>query len=228
MVEVMKVMMTSFKRSHACTAALRAPNPSAGHHWPTPLLETPGHSHGSLDQSLVRSLLLSPGSWWTQGSVCAPQESISQSCVCSGGSLVGLMVTSCERAYAIPTSAAPRALPLPLSTADLYLHRDHLNTVLSQSLWGPWVLVHTRFVWALWESLAEWGLILNANSSLLPSCWGFSFALGYGVSPHSHSSAYSLIGVSLTSSEVQPPLLTLEVGYLLTERRFLSPSFIYI
>ena len=28
-----------------------------------------------------------------------------------------------------------------------------------------------------------WGLILNAVSPLLPSCWGFSFALEHGVSP---------------------------------------------
>ena len=27
-----------------------------------------------------------------------------------------------------------------------------------------------------------WGLILNAVSPLLPSCWGLSFALGHGVS----------------------------------------------
>ena len=31
-------------------------------------------------------------------------------------------------------------------TADPYLHRRRSNTVLSQSLWGPWVLVCTRFV----------------------------------------------------------------------------------
>ena len=29
-----------------------------------------------------------------------------------------------------------------------------------------------------------WGLILNAILPFLPSCWGFSFALGRGVSPH--------------------------------------------
>ena len=40
----------------------------------------------------------------------------------------------------------------------------------------------------------KWGLILNANLPLLPSCWGFSFALGHGVSPHSSSSAYHLAG----------------------------------
>ena len=53
----------------------------------------------------------------------------------------------------------------------------------------------------LWR---EWGLILNVNSPLLRSCWGFSFAHRCGVSPHSCSSAYRLTGISLT----------LDVGYL--------------
>ena len=61
----------------------------------------------------------------------------------------------------------------------------------------------------LWQ---VWGLILNAISPLLPSCWVFSFALGCGVSPQSHSntshhfSTYHLAGASLP----------LDVGYLLT------------
>ena len=42
-----------------------------------PPLETPGHSQASLGQSLVGSLLLSPGSWCTEGFVCALQESVS-------------------------------------------------------------------------------------------------------------------------------------------------------
>ena len=63
---------------------LNTPNPASGHHQPTPLLVTPGHSQASLGQSFVGSLLLSPGSWWTQGSVCALQESISESFVSSG------------------------------------------------------------------------------------------------------------------------------------------------
>ena len=46
--EVMKIMATSFKRSHACTATLSAPDPAAGHRQPMPLLETPGHSRESL------------------------------------------------------------------------------------------------------------------------------------------------------------------------------------
>ena len=59
--EVVKIMGTSCKRSQAHTAALSTPNPAAGHHRPTPLPDTPGHSRASLGQSLVGSLLLSPG-----------------------------------------------------------------------------------------------------------------------------------------------------------------------
>ena len=75
MVEVMKIMVNSFKRS---TKALlhSAPNPAAGHRQPTPLPETSGHSWASLPQSLMGSLLLSPGFWCTQGSVCTLQESV--------------------------------------------------------------------------------------------------------------------------------------------------------
>ena len=114
LVGVMKIMATSFKRSHARTAELSAPDPAAGHcqprhHWR--LLDTHS-SQASLGQSLVGSLLLSLGSWRAQGSVCALQESVSQSCVSSGGSVVGLMATSSKRAYATPRSAAPRA-PAP-------------------------------------------------------------------------------------------------------------------
>ena len=36
MVEVMKIMATSFTRSHAHIAALSAPNPEAGHRQPMP------------------------------------------------------------------------------------------------------------------------------------------------------------------------------------------------
>ena len=52
----------------------------------------------------------------------------------------------------------------------------------------------------LWQ---EWGLILNANSPPLQSCWGFSFALGvgyllkFGPVPHSRRSrAYHLVAAS--------------------------------
>ena len=44
MVEVMKIMSTSFQRSNVGTAALGAPNPAAGHHQHMPPPESPGHS----------------------------------------------------------------------------------------------------------------------------------------------------------------------------------------
>ena len=71
-----------------------------------------------------------------QGSVCAVQESISQSYVSSGSSMVGLMVTSSKMAYAIPKPAAPSHTqavglrsPAPQqSTADPCLYRRCQNT----------------------------------------------------------------------------------------------------
>ena len=89
MVEVMKVMATSLKRSQACTATAHGPNPAAGHHRPMPSLETLEHLQAGLGHSLVASLVLPPGSWYAQGFVCALQESAFQSCVSSGGSNVG-------------------------------------------------------------------------------------------------------------------------------------------
>ena len=43
------------------------------------------------------------------------------------------------------------------STADPYLLRKQADTVLAQALWGLWVLVRTRHLWALWASLAGMG-----------------------------------------------------------------------
>ena len=113
MVEVMKIMVTSFKRSHACTSTLSDSNPAAGHHQPTSLVETPGYSQASLGQSLVGSLLLSPGFWCTRFCLCPPGV-YCQCCVSSDSSMVGLMVNPSKRAYAIPKSAAPRA-PVPVA-----------------------------------------------------------------------------------------------------------------
>ena len=76
MVEVMKITLTSFKRSHARTATLSTLNPAADHRQAMSLQETPGHLQASLSQSLVGSLLLYPGSWCAEGFVCTLQESI--------------------------------------------------------------------------------------------------------------------------------------------------------
>ena len=99
----------------------------------------------------------------------------------------------------------PEPLSLWQTTAEPYLHRRCSNTVLSQSPWSPWVLVLTRFDWALWVPLAgmgfdskcefapptislglllcprTWGVSLQLLQRL-PSYWGFS-DLGRGVSP---------------------------------------------
>ena len=112
MVEVIKIMATSLKRSHAHTAILSAPSPAAGHHRPTPLPQTPGHSRASVGQSLVGSLLLSPMSWCAQASFVPSKSLFPQSRVSSGGSVVGLMATSFKRAFSTPRSTAPRA-PVP-------------------------------------------------------------------------------------------------------------------
>ena len=110
MVEVMKIMATSFKRLHASTATLSVPNPAAGHRQPTPQPETLEYSQTSLD--LVRSLRLCPGTLYAQSSVCALPESVSP-VLCKFWQLYSvLMATSSKRAYAIPRSAATRA-PAP-------------------------------------------------------------------------------------------------------------------
>ena len=108
MVQVMKIIETSSKMSHAYIAALNVPDLAAGHCQPTPLPQTPGHSWASLGQSLLGSQLLSPESWWAQNFVCSLQESVFP-VLCTGSSMVGLTATSFKRSYAIPRSAEPRA-----------------------------------------------------------------------------------------------------------------------
>ena len=113
MVEVMKKMATSFKRSHAYNAILNSSNPHQAitdPHLRKRLLDTYG-------QVWVSLLWVNIPFYWvlyTQVSVCALQETISQSCVSSGSAMVGLMATSSKRTYVIPKSAAPRA-PVPLA-----------------------------------------------------------------------------------------------------------------
>ena len=120
---------------------------------------------------------------------------------------------------AYPGLLHPEPLSLQESTADPYLHRRHSNTVLSQSLWSPWVLACIRFVWALLASLAGMGFdskcefaplpillglllcpwtqgISSQSLQHLPSYWDFS-DLGRGVSPLGYSST------------TQPPLATI-------------------
>ena len=105
----MKIIETSFKRSSAHIATLSALDPAADHRRPMTLSETPGHTQANLGQSLVGycSFLLGPGA---QKALSVTSKSLfSQSCVSSGSSIVGLMVTSSKRTYAIPRAPVPAA-----------------------------------------------------------------------------------------------------------------------
>ena len=176
--EVMRIMAKSFKSSHAHTATVSAPNPAAGHGWPTSLLETPGHSRASLGQSLVVPLLLSLGPsahkvlfvlqrvcfpglctfWQLYGGVngdplqeglCHTQVCCTQTCISTGGT---------QRQFCLSLGGVS-------------------GSWCTQGLFEP-----SECLWRVW------GLILNVILPLLPSCWGFSFSLRCGVSPQSCSS----------------------------------------
>ena len=89
MVEVMKIRATSFKRSHACTATLSAPNPAAGPHQPRALSEAPRHSRQVWVNLLWGhcSFLQVPG---VHKALLVPSKSLfPQSCVSSGSPMVG-------------------------------------------------------------------------------------------------------------------------------------------
>ena len=72
--------------------------------------------------------------------------------------------------------------PLQQSTGDLYIHWRHSNTVLVQSLWGFWVLVHTSFVLALQVSLVGMGFDSKRNFSPCTILLGLLLAPGCRVS----------------------------------------------
>ena len=113
-----------------CYSLCPQPHASAGGSW-THTIKSP-----------VGSLFLSFGFCCTRF-CCALQESISQSCASSGSSMVVSVATSSKNTYVIPT---PRALSLQQTATAPYLHGRCPKIVLSQSLWGSWVLVCTRFV----------------------------------------------------------------------------------
>ena len=108
----MKIMVTSFKRSHASTATLSAPDPAADHRQSCLCQRLPDtHRQGWVSLLWGHcSFLLGPGA---HKILFVPSKSLfPQSCVSSGSSVVGFMATSSKRAYALPRSAAPRA-PAP-------------------------------------------------------------------------------------------------------------------
>ena len=146
-VEVMKIMVNSFKRSHACTAPPRAPNPATGHHWPTPPPETPEHSRASLGQSLVGSLLLSRGSWCTEGFVCALQESVSPVLCkfCNPIPLASKVKFSWGFSVPLPDPQVGKSVVGPRTSLTVREFIWYNCSSVWVSLSGLWVLVHTRF-----------------------------------------------------------------------------------
>ena len=105
-VEVMKIMATSFTRSPAGTLH-SVPCP-----WSRPPLTRASARDSRTLVGLSRSVscgVTAPYPGVHKVIFCALQESVSQSCVSSGGS---------KRAYAIPRSATPRPLLTRISTRD--------------------------------------------------------------------------------------------------------------
>ena len=148
LVEVMRIMTTSFKMPCACTATLTAPSPAAGHCRPALLLETPGHSKASLGQSLVGSLLLSPGSCYTQGfGFFSLREPVSP-VLCEFWQLFGAVNSDllqeglCHTQVFCTQSPCPWVRPLR-SIPRQKTHK-HSKAGLAWSLWG--LLVCTGFI----------------------------------------------------------------------------------
>ena len=105
-----------------------------------PLLKTPGHWWASLGQSLVGSLVLSPGFFCAQGLFVHSKSLFLLSCVGSGSSVVELIAASSKRAYAIWKSTAPRApAPVAVHCSPILLQETlrHNSGLVSFGSLGP-------------------------------------------------------------------------------------------
>ena len=69
----------------------------------------------------------------------------------------------------------PKPLPLWQATADQRLHKRHSKADLSQSLWGLWVLVRTRFCLSPLSISAWLGFDSKCDYALLHLVWGVLF-----------------------------------------------------
>ena len=133
---------------------------------------------------------------WTAAYQASPSQELSRQEYWSGvplpspldGFMVGLMATSSKRTY--PTCCASQFCcsqsPCP-HNRPLLTHASAGDTQtlkgMARSLVGSLGPGAHKVLFEPSEHLWRvWGLILNVISPLLPSCWGFSFALGCGVS----------------------------------------------
>ena len=106
----------------------------------------------------------------------------------------------------------PESLPLQRSSADLYLHRRHSNTVLSQSLgiWGSWctqgLFEPSEHLWQIWGLILNWFYPSNCLVGAFPLPLDMGYLLKVAPAPRScHYNVYPLARASL-------PLV---IGYLL-------------
>ena len=181
MVEVMKKMATSFKRSHARTATLCAPNPAAGHHWPTP----PGSCTG---KSGSVSWVTAPFSWvLVHTRFCLCPSRVCFPVLCKFRWLCGTDNGDLFQEGLCHTQACCTQSPCPCNSP--LLTRPSSGDTQTQFCLTLWVLVAEGMFEYFWW---VWDLILNVISPLLPSCWSFSFTLRCEVSPQSHSSTRQL------------------------------------
>ena len=172
MVGIMKIIVTSFKRSHGRTVTLSPPT-LQHHHQPTAPPETTGHSLASLGQSFVGSLLLSPGSWFTRFCLRPPRVCFQILCkfLWLYGGINGNLLQEdlchtqnpchCGSPLLTCTSTGDTQTQFCLSVCGVS------GYLCAQDMFEP--------IKCLWK---VWSLILNTILPLLPSCWGLTFALG--------------------------------------------------
>ena len=121
------------------------------------------------------------------------------------GSMVGLVATSSMRIYAtccmtqVCCTQSPCPCSRPLLTCTSARDTQTLKGKSGSISVGPMGPGSHKVLSESSERLWQvWSLILNAILPLLPSWWGFSFALGYGVSiygeiQHSPVGGYSAV-----------------------------------
>ena len=175
MVEVMKIMVYSFKRPHAGTVARSAPKPTTGHHpclhWR--LLDTHMQVWVSLCGVTAPLFWVMVPTWFylCPARVCFPV-------LCkfwqpySGVNCDLLQEDICHTQVSCTQSLYPCNSPLFTCTfAGDTLTQFCLSLCgVSGSWWAQGLFEPS-------EHLCQvWGLTLNIILPLLPSCWGFSFA----------------------------------------------------
>ena len=176
----MKIIVTSFKRRNPCTNCyIQCPQPCSTTTDPRLCQrETPGHSPESLGQSLVGSLLLSPGSWCSSFCLFPPRVCCPVRCkfwrlygVINGDLLQEVL---CYTQVCCTQNPYHCGSPLLTCTSTGDTQTQLCLSICGVS--GPWctqgIFEHIGLLWQVWS------LFLNTILPLLPSCWGFTFALG--------------------------------------------------